>query len=53
MKNKLRLFLKCSFVFFISLALFSCKAEDKEIKEEHKDWIKTKIFKTDYYASNY
>ena len=53
MKNKFILFLKCSFVFFVSLALFSCKAEDKEIKEEHKDWIKTKIFKTDYYESNY
>ena len=53
MKNKFILFLKCSFVFFVSLALFSCKAEDKEVVEVYKSNITTRIFKTEYYASNY
>ena len=53
MKNKFILFLKCFFVFFVSLALFSCKAEDKEVVEVYKSNITTRIFKTEYYASNY
>ena len=53
MKNKLRWFLKCFFIFFVSLLLFSCKTEDEEIGEVYKDSVKTKIFKTDYYASNF
>ena len=53
MENKLRWFLKCFFIFFVSLLLFSCKTEDEEIGEVYKDSVKTKIFKTDYYASNF
>ena len=53
MKNKFILFLKCFFVFFVSLGLFSCKAEDKEVVEVYKSNITTRIFKTEYYASNY
>ena len=53
MENKLRWFLKCFFIFFVSLLLFSCKAEDKEVVEVYKSNITTRIFKTEYYASNY
>ena len=53
MKNKFILFLKCFFVFFVSLGLFSCKAEDKEVVGVYKSNITTRIFKTEYYASNY